>query len=130
MALRPDNTEKVNSVLEKEPDVTIFLRPIAAPAALGLAGFSGSTFITASYIAGWWGSKDSPTIFFPFVAIWGGVGQFIAGLYGFAARDVLVTVIHVLWGSFWISIGFVYLLVVRCFFASVLMDSSVSSTFH
>lgn len=112
MALRPDNTEKVNSVLEKEPDVTIFLRPIAAPAALGLAGFSGSTFITASYIAGWWGSKDSPTIFFPFVAFWGGLGQFIAGLYGFPARDVLVTVIHCLWGSFWMSIGLLYLLVV------------------
>lgn len=112
MALRPDNTEKVNNVLEKEPNVTIFLRPIAAPAALGLAGFSGSTFITASYIAGWWGNKDSPTIFFPFVAFWGGLGQFIAGLYGFAARDVLVTVIHVLWGSFWMSIGLLYLLVV------------------
>ena len=112
MALRPDNTEKVNSILEQEPNVTIFLRPIAAPAALGLAGFSGSTFITASYIAGWWGSKDSPTIFFPFVAFWGGLGQFIAGLYGYAARDVLVTVIHVLWGSFWMSIGLLYLLVV------------------
>ncbi|KAI9876280.1 MAG: hypothetical protein M1830_006879 [Pleopsidium flavum] len=111
MALRSDNTEKVNHVLEKEPNVTIFLRPIAAPAALGLAGFAGSTWITASYIAGWWGNKDSPTIFFPFVAFWGGLGQFIAGLYGYAARDVLVTVIHVLWGSFWMSIGLLYLLV-------------------
>lgn len=113
MALRSDNTEKLNHILEKEPNVTIFLKPIAAPAALGLAGFAGSTWITASYIAGWWGNSASPTIFFPFVAFWGGLAQFIAGLYGYPARDVLVTVIHCMWGSFWMSIGLLYLLVVR-----------------
>jgi succinate-acetate transporter protein len=112
MALRSDNKEKIDKVLEQEPNVTIFLRPIAAPAALGLAGFAGSTWITASWIAGWWGDASSPTIFFPFVAFWGGLAQFIAGLYGYPARDVLVTVVHVLWGSFWMSIGFLYLLVV------------------
>ena len=112
MALRSENQEKLDRVLEQTPNVTIFLRPIAAPAALGLAGFAGSTWITASWIANWWGSESSPTIFFPFVAFWGGLGQFIAGLYGYAARDVLVTVVHVLWGSFWMSIGVLYLLVV------------------
>ena len=112
MALRSDHKEKIDKVLEQEPNVTIFLRPIAAPAALGLAGFAGSTWITASWIAGWWGDANSPTIFFPFVAFWGGLAQFIAGLYGYPARDVLVTVVHVLWGGFWMSIGFLYLLVV------------------
>jgi succinate-acetate transporter protein len=113
MALEAENRNKVDRVLEREPNVTIFLRPIAAPAALGLAGFAGSTWITATYIARWWGSESSPTIFFPFVAFWGGLGQFIAGFFGFAARDTLVTVIHVLWGSFWMSVGLLYLLVVR-----------------
>ncbi|KAL4810822.1 GPR1/FUN34/yaaH family-domain-containing protein [Aspergillus unguis] len=111
MSLEADNHEKVNRVLDAEPNVAIFLRPIAAPAALGLASFAGSTWITASWIANWWGSPESPTIFFPFVAFWGGLGQFIAGLYGYAARDTLVTVIHVMWGSFWMSIGLLYLLV-------------------
>ncbi|KAL4960347.1 GPR1/FUN34/yaaH family-domain-containing protein [Aspergillus stella-maris] len=111
MSVETGNPEKVTRILERDPNVTIFLRPIAAPAALGLAGFSGSTFITASYIARWWGNEESPTIFFPFVAFWGGLGQFIAGLYGYAARDTLITVIHVLWGSFWMSIGLLYLLV-------------------
>jgi succinate-acetate transporter protein len=117
MALQSDHHEKVDRLLTSEPNVTIFLQPIAAPAALGLAGFAGSTWITASYIAHWWGNESSPTIFFPFVAFWGGLGQFIAGLYGFAARDVLVTVIHVLWGSFWMSIGLLYLLVVSLAFS-------------
>lgn len=98
---------------ECDPNVAIFLRPIAAPAALELAGFGGSTFITSTYIARWWGSESSPTIFFRFVAFWGGLGQFIAGLFGYAARDMLVTVIHVLWGSFWMSIRVLYLLTVR-----------------
>lgn len=112
MSLETDQPEKIDRVLHRDPKVSIFLQPIAAPAALGLAGFSGSTFITASYIARWWGDESSPTIFFPFVAFWGGLGQFIAGLYGYAARDTLVTVIHALWGSFWMSIGLLYLLVV------------------
>ncbi|KAL3464634.1 GPR1/FUN34/yaaH family-domain-containing protein [Aspergillus heterothallicus] len=111
MALRADNQEKIDRLLERDPNVTIFLRPIAAPAALGLAGFAGSTWITATWIARWWGDESSPTIFFPFVAFWGGLGQFIAGLFGYAARDTLITVIHVLWGSFWMSIGVLYLLV-------------------
>lgn len=112
MALRADNQEKVDRVIEKDPNVTIFLKPIAAPAALGLAGFAGSTFITSMFIAEWWGNEKSPLIFFPFVAFWGGLGQFIAGIFGYAARDTLVTVIHVLWGSFWMSVGLLYLLVV------------------
>lgn len=62
----------------------------------------------ASYIAGWWGGPESPTIFFPFVSIFGGLAQFIAGLHGFQARDTLVTVINTMWGSFWVAIGILY----------------------
>jgi len=85
-----NDPNKLPEMSGQQPQVTIFLRPIAAPAALGLAGFAGSTWITASWIANWLGSPDSPTIFFPFVAIWGGLAQFIAGIYSFHARDVLV----------------------------------------
>jgi len=90
------------------PNVHIFLRPMAPPGALGLAGFAGSTWIVATWIAGWWGSSTSATLFFPFVFMFGGVGQFIAGIMGYWARDSLVTVIHTVWGSFWISVGLLY----------------------
>ena len=112
MAVHSEDGGKTAHGIEQDPPVTIFLRPIAPPAALGLAGFAGSTWISASYIAGWWGSPSSPTIFFPFVAFWGGLSQFIAGIYGFQARDTLVTVINTMWGAFWMSIGLLYLLVV------------------
>jgi len=108
MALQSDNHGKIEKTLEQHPQVSIFLRPIAPPAALALAGFSGSTFITAAWIAGWYGDSESPLIFFPFVAFWGGLSQFIAGLLGFLARDVLVTVINTMWGAFWMSIGLLY----------------------
>ncbi|EDU49628.1 predicted protein [Pyrenophora tritici-repentis Pt-1C-BFP] len=90
MALNgPRESEKLDKTLEQTPGIHIFLGPIAPPAALGLAGFAGSTWITSSYIANWWGSPESPTIFFPFVGLFGGLAQFIAGLYGFKARDTL-----------------------------------------
>ncbi|KAI0537178.1 GPR1/FUN34/yaaH family-domain-containing protein [Xylaria digitata] len=113
MALYATEQDSAGWMLGREttPAVTIFLQPVAPPAALGLAGFAASTWITASYIANWWGVPDSPTIFFPFVGIFGGLGQFIAGIYGFRARDTLVTVINTMWGSFWISIGILYALV-------------------
>ncbi|WEW61809.1 hypothetical protein PRK78_007305 [Emydomyces testavorans] len=116
MSLTLDHRDKIDRLLDQDPNVTIFLKPIAAPAALGLAGFSGATWITASWIAGWWGNDTSPTIFFPFVALWGGVAQFIAALFGFPARDTLITVVHALWGSFWISIELAAWFVVLAFF--------------
>ncbi len=85
--------KEFEETLRQKPGIQIVLRPIAPPAALGLAGFAGSTFVTAMWICGWWGDSKSPLTFFPFIGIFGGVGQFIAGLLGFLARDTLVTVV-------------------------------------
>ena len=93
--LEGESGKEYQEVLKQKPGITIFLQPIAPPAALGLAGFAGSTFITSSWIANWWGGPDSPLVFFPFVGIFGGLAQFIAGIYGFAARDTLVTVMYI-----------------------------------
>ena len=66
---QPDSDKHfVDETLAQKPGIQIFLQPIAPPAALGLAGFAGSTWITSSYIADWWGNSESPTIFFPFVS--------------------------------------------------------------
>lgn len=86
------HTKEQEGFATTRPPVRIFLQPIAPPAALGLAGFAGSTFITAAWICAWYGNEHSPTVFFPFIGIFGGVAQFIAGLHGFKARDTLVTV--------------------------------------
>lgn len=109
----PDSEKRFHELLDQPPAIRIFLKPIAPPAALGLAGFAGSTFVAASWIAQWWGSTSSPTIFFPFVGVFGGVAQFIAGLYGFSARDTLLTVVNTMWGSFWIAAAILWAFEVR-----------------
>jgi len=82
---------------------TVFLQPIAAPSILGLAGFAGATFIVASNLAGWWGTPKSPLALAPFAAMFGGLAQFLAGMWAYKARDAIATLAHGTWGSFWMA---------------------------
>ena len=88
----------------------IVLTPIAAPSILGLFGFAGATFIVAANLAGWYGTNGSGAYLFPFALTFGGVAQFVAGLWAYKARDALATAMHGMWGSFWIAFGFLQLL--------------------
>ena len=81
----------------------IFLQPIAAPSILGLAGFAGATFIVASNLAGWWGTPKSPLALAPFAAMFGGLAQFLAGMWAYKARDAIATLAHGTWGSVWLA---------------------------
>lgn len=81
----------------------VFLQPIAAPSILGLAGFAGATFIVASNLAGWWGTPRSPLALAPFAAMFGGLAQFLAGMWAYKARDAIATLAHGTWGSFWLA---------------------------
>jgi uncharacterized protein len=47
---------------------------------------------------------------FPFAAAFGGVAQFLAGMWAFRARDAVATAMHGMWGSFWIAYGVLNLL--------------------
>lgn len=89
----------------------IYLQPIAAPSILGLYGFAGATFMVAANMAHWYGNSGSPLYLFPFVAFFGGLAQFLAGMWAFRARDGLATAMHGMWGSFWLGYGLLYLLV-------------------
>jgi succinate-acetate transporter protein len=89
----------------------VFLQPIAAPSILGLFGFAAATFMVAAYLAGWYGGKATPEFLFPFCATFGGLAQFMAGMWAYRARDALATAMHGMWGAFWIAFGILYLLV-------------------
>jgi uncharacterized protein len=88
----------------------VFLQPIAAPSILGLSGFAGSTFIVASNLAGWWGSSDSGLYLAPFAAMFGGLAQFLAGMWAYKARDAVATLAHGTWGAFWLGYGILNIL--------------------
>ena len=81
----------------------VVLQPIAAPSILGLAGFAGATFVVASNLAGWWGTPSSPLALAPFAAMFGGLAQFLAGMWAYKARDAIATLAHGTWGSFWLA---------------------------
>jgi succinate-acetate transporter protein len=95
---------------ESTSQTRIFLQPIAGPQVLGLYGLSAATFLIAAYWAHWFGSEASPLYLFPFVALFGGLAQFLAGMWAFKARDVLATAVHGLWGAFWMAYGLLILL--------------------
>ena len=89
----------------------VFLQPIAAPSILGLFGFAGATFMVAANMAGWFGTATSGIYLFPFAATFGGLAQFIAGMWGYRARDGIATAMHGMWGAFWIAYGLLWGLV-------------------
>ncbi len=100
-----------NDLARRNAAARINLQPIAAPSILGLYGFAGATFIVAANFAGWYGGPDTALYLFPFAAIFGGLAQFLAGMWAFKARDGLATAAHGTWGSFWLAFGFLYLLI-------------------
>jgi uncharacterized protein len=88
----------------------VYLQPIAAPSVLGLFGFAGATFIVAANMAGWYGNASTPGYLFPFAAFFGGLAQFLAGMWAYRARDAVATAMHGMWGAFWMAYGTLQLL--------------------
>jgi len=70
-----------------DPHAQIYLQPIAAPSILGLYGLAGATFMVAANMAHWFGTSATSLYLFPFAAIFGGLAQFLAGMWAFRARD-------------------------------------------
>lgn len=95
-------------MLEAQPRV--FLQPIAAPSILGLYGFAGATFMVAAYMAHWFGSSHTTLLLVPFAVMFGGLAQFIAGMWAYKARDGLATAFHGMWGAFWMAYGVLQLI--------------------
>jgi hypothetical protein len=89
----------------------IVLQPIAAPSILGLFGLATASFVVGAHTAGWYGNSGTPLYLAAFVALFGGLAQFLAGMWAFKARDSVATVIHGSWGAFWGAYGLLYLLV-------------------
>lgn len=111
--MTPNYNESLDQgdLVRRNAAARIYLQPIAAPSILGLYGFAGATFMVAAHFAGWYGGGDTIMYLIPFVAIFGGLAQFLAGMWAFKARDGLATAMHGTWGSFWIAFGILNLMV-------------------
>ncbi|HTQ57890.1 MAG TPA: acetate uptake transporter [Bryobacteraceae bacterium] len=96
-------TDELRDTGNTEPRV--FLQPIAAPSILGLYGLAGATFMVAAQMAHWFGSSDTTLLLVPFAAFFGGLAQFLAGMWAYKARDGVATAVHGMWGAFWMAFG-------------------------
>jgi len=97
--------------LEDQPQAHIWLQPVAAPSILGLYGFAGATFMVAAHMAHWFGGTQTDMVLWPFAALFGGLAQFLAGMWAYKARDGVATAMHGMWGAFWMAFGILWLLV-------------------
>ena len=105
-----EESVRTRGVSNVEPQPRVFLQPIAAPSILGLYGFAGATFMVAAHMAHWFGSTSTVLLLVPFAAVFGGLAQFLAGMWAYKARDGVATAIHGMWGSFWMAYGVLILL--------------------
>jgi uncharacterized protein len=88
----------------------------ADPGPLGLAAFAGTTFVLSMINAGLVGNKGVGGGLLPLVAVlalaYGGIAQFVAGLWEFRTGNTFGAVAFCSYGAFWISYFFVVQLAV------------------
>jgi succinate-acetate transporter protein len=102
-AIRPGTTLS-------RPQSRIFLQPIAAPAVLGYFALGSALIIYGSWFAEGWGTEKDPSSFFPFLLLFGGVGQLAAALWSYRARAAVAAALHGSWAAFWLGLALIYLL--------------------
>ncbi|MGH3239672.1 MAG: acetate uptake transporter family protein, partial [Spirillospora sp.] len=94
-----------------EDRTRISLQPVAAPSILGLFGLGGASMMFGAWEAGWYGNAATPVSLWPFLLTFGGLAQFLAGMWAYRARDGLATAMHGMWGSFWLGYGLLFMLI-------------------
>lgn len=87
---------------EQSEGTLIKTPPIADPAALGLGGFALTTFVLSAHNAGW-----APDLFWVGCAFfYGGLAQFLAGMWEFRNRNTFGATAFGSYGAFWMSLAF------------------------
>jgi uncharacterized protein len=80
---------------------------IADPVPLGLAGFAAATFTVSTILAGWFDVRDL-AVTIPILLVFGGVAQFVAGLWAYARSNVLASVAFCSFGAFYASLALLF----------------------
>ncbi len=91
----------------EQPATRVEPTPAADPAALGLAGFALTTFLLSAFNAGW-----APNFIWIGAAFfYGGMAQFLAGMWEFRNRNVFGATAFGTYGAFWFSLAFFFILI-------------------
>jgi succinate-acetate transporter protein len=100
-----------NGHLAGPPPARIVLQPIAAPSILGYLALAAASLVVGAHAAGWYGNAGTPLYQAAFIGLFGGLSQFLAGMWAYRARDAVATAVHRAWGAFFGAYGLLYLLV-------------------
>jgi uncharacterized protein len=87
------------SLSETEATVEQEQATVADSTALGLAGLAGATFTLSAVFAGWF-SPVGIVAAIPVLLIFGGVGQFLAGMWAYRRGDLLTATAFSVLGTF------------------------------
>src|SRR5216684_1627455 len=95
---------------------------IADPAPLGLAGFALTTLLLSAHNAGW-----APDFIWVGAALfYGGLAQFLAGMWSFRRGNVFTATAFSTYGAFWFSLATYVILVV--FFKAPVKGADVTNS--
>jgi succinate-acetate transporter protein len=79
---------------------------IADPGPLGLAAFALTTFVLSVINTGMLGAEATPVVL-GLAAFYGGLGQFVAGMWEFRKANTFGAVAFTSYGAFWLSYWFI-----------------------
>jgi succinate-acetate transporter protein len=83
-------------------DVNFIPTAIADPGPLGLAAFALTTFVLSMFNSGLVSDKGEPIVF-ALALTYGGIAQFVAGLWEFRTGNTFGAVAFCSYGAFWLS---------------------------
>ena len=87
---------------ETSQRVSFIATPIADPGPLGLAAFALTTFVLSMFNSGLVSDKGEPIVF-ALALTYGGIAQFVAGLWEFRTGNTFGAVAFCSYGAFWLS---------------------------
>lgn len=99
MADETDDGTTPRSVITVPQDPTV---SIADPAPLGLAAFAMTTFVLSCFNAGFL-STDLEPVVLPLALFYGGLAQFLAGMWEFRKANTFGALAFTSYGAFWLS---------------------------
>ena len=101
---------------------------VGDPLALGLVAFAISTFVIGAILAGWWADPGAQlALALPLVTAFGGVTQFVAGMWSFVRGQTLSATFFGTFGAFWGGLGLFQIGAVRAS-AGTVVGEGVATT--
>lgn len=97
-----------HAVDSSQPSFPVYHRKFANPAPLGLFGFATTTLVLSLINAGARG-VTTPNIIIGLGLAYGGLAQFMAGMWEFAAGNTFGATAFTSYGAFWISFSIIFI---------------------